>query len=353
MSNFSDIYGYETIKEHLQSAISMGKVSHAYVISGGLGAGKKLIASTFAQTLQCEAGGVEPCGVCHSCVQAAGRNQPDIIWVGHEKPGSIGVDDIGNQPDIIWVKHEKPASIGVDDVREQIIADMQIKPYSSPYKIYIIDEADKLTVAAQNAMLKTIEEPPAYGIVILLANNPDVFLQTILSRCVVLDLKPLKDDVVIKYLKDHYDNIGDYECKFAARFAAGRIGRAMTMVESTEFAELRRDVMDVIKNAKDMDSADIMTSVKRVTNYKLTIDDYLDLMLMWYRDVLMFKSTNDTNLLIFNDQMTLIKSQAQTMSYEGLQDIINSIDRVKVRLQANVNFDLVIELLIMAIKENS
>ena len=84
---------------------------------------------------------------------------------------------------------------------------MQIKPYSSPYKIYIIDEADKLTVAAQNAMLKTIEEPPAYGIVILLANNPDVFLQTILSRCVVLDLKPLKDDVVIKYLKDHYDNI--------------------------------------------------------------------------------------------------------------------------------------------------
>ena len=108
-----------------------------------------------------------------------------------------------------------------------------------------------------------------------------------------------------------------------------------------------------IKNAKDMDSADIMTSVKRVTNYKLTIDDYLDLMLMWYRDVLMFKSTNDTNLLIFNDQMTLIKSQAQTMSYEGLQDIINSIDRVKVRLQANVNFDLVIELLIMAIKENS
>ncbi len=331
MGDFSDIYGYETIKEHLQSAISMGKVSHAYVISGGLGAGKKLIASTFAQTLQCEAGGVEPCGVCHSCIQAASKNQPDIIWVGHEKPGSIGVDDI----------------------RDQLVSDMQIKPYSSPYKIYIIDEADKLTVAAQNAMLKTIEEPPAYGIVILLANNPDVFLQTILSRCVVLDLKPLKDDVVVRYLKDHYDNIGDYECKFAARFAAGRIGRAMTMVESTEFAELRRDVMDVIKNAKDMDSADIMASVKRVTNYKLTIDDYLDLMLMWYRDVLMFKSTNDTNLLIFNDQITLIKSQAQTMSYEGLQDIINSIDRVKVRLQANVNFDLVIELLIMAIKENS
>ncbi|MFQ8903144.1 MAG: hypothetical protein ACLR7D_16025 [Lachnospira eligens] len=76
MGNFSDIYGYETIKEHLQSAISMGKVSHAYVISGGLGSGKKLIASTFAQTLQCEAGGVEPYGVCHSvCRQQAGTSR--------------------------------------------------------------------------------------------------------------------------------------------------------------------------------------------------------------------------------------------------------------------------------------
>jgi len=331
MSSFSEIYGYETIKEHLQNAISLGKVSHAYVISGGLGAGKKLIASTFAKTLQCEAGGTEPCGHCHSCIQAETKNQPDIIWVRHEKPGSIGVDDI----------------------RGQLVNDMQIKPYSSPYKIYIIDEAEKLTVQAQNAMLKTIEEPPSYGVVILLATNPDIFLQTILSRCVLLDLKPLKDEEVINYLKKSNSEIGDYECKFAARFAGGKIGRAKTMVESTEFADLRREVMNVVKNAKEMDSTDIMASVKTVANYKLTIDDYLDLMMMWYRDVLMFKSTNDTNLLIFNDQMQLIKSQAQTMSYEGLQDIIQSIDKVKIRLTANVNFDLVIELLIMALKENA
>lgn len=129
MSSFSDIYGYETIKEHMQSAIRLGKVSHAYIINGGLGAGKKMLAGIFAKTLQCEnmEESVNPCNKCHSCIQS----------------------DTGNQPDIIWVKHEKPASIGVDDVREQIIADMQIKPYSSRYKIYIIDEAEKLTVAAQ------------------------------------------------------------------------------------------------------------------------------------------------------------------------------------------------------------
>ena len=328
MSTFADIYGHDKIKEHLQKSIELDKVSHAYIFNGGLGAGKKTIAKLFAKTLQCEKHGIEPCNECHSCIQA----------------------DSGSQPDIIWVKHEKPTSIGVDDVRDQIISDMQIKPYSSRYKIYIIDEAEKLTVAAQNALLKTIEEPPVYGIVIFLTTNADIFLQTILSRCVMLDLRPIKDSVVEEYLKSNYD-ISEYECRFAANFAQGKIGRAKTIVESTEFAHLKQDVMHVIKNAKEMSSAEIMSVVKDITNYKLTIDDYLDLMAMWFRDVLLFKSTNDTNYLIFSDEISLIKSQAQIMSYEGIQDILNSIDKVRIRLKANVNFDLCIELLIMAMKE--
>ena len=88
----------------------------------------------------------------------------------------------------------------------------------------------------------------------------------------------------------------------------------------------------------------------RIVN-KLTIDDYLDLMAMWYRDVLVFKSTKDSNALIFKDEMSLLAEQAKNCSYEGLEDILKSIDKVKLRLKANVNFDLVIELLIMAIKE--
>lgn len=330
MSSFSDIYGYETIKEHMQSAIRLGKVSHAYIINGGLGAGKKMLAGIFAKTLQCEnmQDTVNPCNKCHSCIQT----------------------DSNNQPDIIWVRHEKPASIGVDDVRNQIISDMQIKPYSSRYKIYIIDEAEKLTVAAQNALLKTIEEPPAYGIVIFLTTNADIFLQTILSRCVMLDLRPVSNSIVEQYLKDHYD-VSDYERRFATHFAQGKIGRAKTIIESTEFAHLKQEVMSVIRNAKDMTAGDIIAVVNEVKNYKLTIDDYLDLLAMWFRDVLLFKSTNDTNYLIFSDEISLIKTQAQTMSYEGIQDILNSIDKVKIRLKANVNFELCIELLIMAIKE--
>ncbi len=328
MSKFADIYGHNTIKEHLQNAISMNKVSHAYIFNGGLGSGKKLMAQVFAKTLQCEKKGIEPCNECHSCKQS----------------------DTGNQPDIIWIKHEKPSSIGVDDIREQLIADMQIKPYSSPYKIYIIDEAEKLTQQAQNAILKTIEEPPEYGIIILITTNADIFLQTILSRCVKLDFRPVDDETVAKYLKDNYD-VTDYEVKFATAFSQGKIGRAESIVTSKEFAQLKDEVLHVVRYASDMTTSEIMSEVKNITNHKLTIDDYLDLMSMWYRDVLVFKSTNDANPIIFKNELTLIKSQAEKCSYEGLEDILNSIDKVKIRLKANVNFDLVIELLIMSIKE--
>ena len=328
MKSFSEIYGHDKIKEHLQAGIELGKVSHAYIFNGSLGAGKKEMAMLFAKTLQCAGEGKEPCNQCHSCIQA----------------------DSSNQPDIIWVKHEKAASIGVDDIREQVIGDIQIKPYSSRYKIYIIDEAEKLTVQAQNALLKTIEEPPSYGIIILLTTNADIFLQTILSRCVKLDFKPVEDELVKKYLKDNYGTT-DYETRFAVAFAQGNIGRAITIVTSKEFAQLKEEVLHVIKYAKEMSVGEIMAEVKAINNYKLTIDDYLDLMAMWYRDVLVFKSVNDTNPLIFKDEIPLIKEQAVECSYEGLNDILNAIDKVKIRLKANVNFDLVIELLIMTIKK--
>lgn len=127
MAEFKDILGHEGIIAHLQNAVSMDKISHSYIMSGEDGLGKNMLADAFAKTLQCEEGGITPCGKCRSCIQA----------------------ESGNQPDIIHVTHEKPNSIGVDDVREQLVDDIVIKPYSSKYKIYIIDEAEKLTVQAQ------------------------------------------------------------------------------------------------------------------------------------------------------------------------------------------------------------
>ena len=137
MLEFKDILGHEQIKEHFQNAAATGKVSHAYILSGEEGMGKKTLANAFAMTLLCEEGGREPCMQCHACKQVLS----------------------GNHPDLIYVTHEKPASMGVDDIREQINDTIMVRPYSSQYKIYIVDEAQKMTVQAQNALLKTIEVP--------------------------------------------------------------------------------------------------------------------------------------------------------------------------------------------------
>ena len=126
MAAFSDILGNEQIIEHLQNAIRMDKVSHAYILNGPDSSGKMMIAQAFASTLQCEKKGCEPCGVCHSCSQAKSRNHPDIIYVTHEKPNTISVDDI----------------------RVKVNQDIGVKPYSSPYKVYIIDEVHMLSIGA-------------------------------------------------------------------------------------------------------------------------------------------------------------------------------------------------------------
>ena len=181
MPNFKDIYGQEQIVDHLENAIASGKISHAYIINGERSSGKEFIANVFAMALQCESTGQEkPCNECHSCKQALS----------------------GNHPDIIRVTHEKPATIGVEDIRTGVNDDIIIKPYSSDWKIYIISEAEKMTVQAQNALLKTLEEPPAYAVIILLTSNIDSMLSTILSRCVVLNMKPVKDEIIKKYLME-------------------------------------------------------------------------------------------------------------------------------------------------------
>lgn len=328
MGNFKDIIGHEQIIEHLQNAIEMDKVSHAYIINGPDMSGKRMLAEAFATTLQCEERKKDACMACHSCKQALAHNQPDIIYVSHEKPNTIGVDDI----------------------RTQVNHDIVVKPYSSRYKIYIIDEAEKMNVQAQNALLKTIEEPPAYAILILLTTNADSFLPTILSRCIMLNIKAVKDDIIKPYLMTQY-SIPDYQADVCTAFAQGNVGKAIQLARSENFKELKAAVLQLLKRIDDIELYEMGEAVKQISEYKLEIQDYFDLMMIWYRDVLYMKATNDANKLIFKDEVYDIKKQAAKKSYQGIENIIEALEKAKVRLNANVNFDLVIELLLLTMKE--
>ena len=329
MGSFKDVVGHKDIINYIHSAVTENKVSHAYILNGERGSGKKMLASLFATTLLCEKQGPDPCNECHSCRQA----------------------ESGNHPDIIRVTHEKPNTISVEDIRRQVNEDIQIRPYQGPYKIYIIAEADLMTVQAQNALLKTIEEPPAYAVIFLLTENAEALLPTITSRCVMLKLRNIRDTLIRKYLMETM-HVPDYKADMCTAFAQGNMGRAIMLASSDHFNEIREEAVQLLKYINEMDISEITKAIRKINTYKLEVNDYLDIIMIWYRDVLLYKATKDMDKVVFKDQITYIQERAKKSSYEGIELILESLEKAKTRLRANVSFDLVMELLLLTIKEN-
>lgn len=327
MFSYSEIVGHEQIKEHMQAAIRDKKPFHAYLFQGEEGVGKEALARTFAAGLQCQSESADkPCKECVSCRQMESGNQPDVIWVTREK-----------------------ASLGVDEIREQLCNTMDIKPFSSPYKIYLVPEAEKMTEAAQNALLKTIEEPPEYGIVILMTSNISALLPTIQSRCLTMEFRPLSTAVVESYVKEHCQ-VPDYQARASAAFAQGNLGKAMRYAKSEDFIERKDHIISLLRHVEQMDLSEMLAVIKDLGTRKDEVRDYIDLMVLWYRDVLLFKATKDINQLLFQDEASYISREASHRSYEKIEEILQAFEKAKVRLRANVNFDITMELMLLTLK---
>ena len=347
MADFSDIIDQNQMKEHMQNALSTGKISHAYIISGENGSGKEYIAKIFAKALLCENKEnrndyIEACNECHSCVQALSDNHPDIITITHEKPNSIGVDDI----------------------REQLRDDVVIRPYSSNHKIYIIPEGEKMTPAAQNALLKTLEEPPSYIVIIILSSNINAFLPTIISRCIVLPMKPVNDDSIIKYLMEEC-HVVDYKAALCASFARGNVGKALELASNERFEDLKNGTIELVSKLSGLEIYSMMDRVHELLapseenekNSKKGIDtglleEFLDILLFLFRDMLVYKATGEGDHLIFSDKISYIRSVTQKCTYEGIDRIIKNMETAKNRINSNVNIDVALELMLLGIKEN-
>ncbi len=328
-------HGYQAITGHeeeirqLRTAVLTDHVSHAYLFLGEEGSGKALLSEAFALSLVCERHDGEPCLTCPSCKKAMDHNHPDIIHVTHEKPNHISVDEI----------------------RTQVVNTMDIRPYEGGRKIYVIDDAQKMNPQAQNALLKTIEEPPAYAVIILLSSSQEALLPTILSRCVKLSMKPVADELVEDYLMNKLQ-LPDYEARILSAFAQGNIGRARSAAIEDEFSEMKEAAIGLVKRIWDMDTAAISESIKTLREMKDRIGDYLDMLALLFRDILVMKSTRDAALLIFSGEEMIISEEADAHSYENLEQIFSAIDACRLRLNANVNFELALELLFFTIKEN-
>ena len=380
MRKFSDIIGQKAIIEHLYNALRTGSISHAYILSGDAGSGRKTIASIFAAALQCEdlqeeeteepeqpaigtaaaggktsagaigtagAGGkaapgapgagrqpaprmrkrklLEPCGRCLSCIQAQSGNQPDIITVSHEKPNSIGVGEI-----------------------RRMRADLQIKPYSNARKVYIVPDAEKLTIPAQNALLKTLEEPPEYAVIILIANGLSAFLPTILSRCVVLQTRAVEEAQIARFLQREKE-LPEDQAMILARFAGGNPGQALLLTDDKEFLELRDKTVDFLAHLSRADAVRISEFASDIDAGRR--DEVLSFVLMWFRDVLLYHSTQNSENLIFQEDIQYIIEAAGMLGYERLGRILDEIDTASRRLRSNVAADSAFEIMFLKIRQ--
>lgn len=325
MYTFQEIRGNEFMTAQLKRAVAGGKISHAYLFLGGAGAGKRLTANTFAKALLCEAAEDAPCGRCKSC----------------------RIFDDGNHPDVIYVRGEKK-NLLVDDIREQILETVDVKPYQYNKKVYIIEKADTMNVQAQNALLKTLEEPPAYAVFLLLAERAEAFLQTILSRVVTMKLRPLSEESIAAYLMEKAF-LSREESAVLAAYAQGRIGRALELMEDTSFREMRQDILGKLEALPSMPEGEAYLLAKELEAYK---DDlrFLDMMELWYRDLLAAKSLREERCLIQRDQKDAIFRMAKEPA-EELAKKAAAVREARKRLTMNANFRLTMEVMLMDLKE--
>lgn len=327
MYRFENIVGNQQIIKNLKSAMKNKMISHAYILKGAYGSGKMLMAETFASAMQCEQGIGNICGVCTSCKTMLSNNNPDVFYV--------------------TAKNGK--AIGADDIREQVVNEVEIRPYQHRYKVFIVENADTMTVAAQNVILKTLEEPPSYGVFLLLAENTDAFLQTIISRCVMLKMAQLSPKQVEDYLIDILSK-DNAEAEFFAKYSAGSIGRAIKLSEDQGFRQMREDITEKIYTIYDTDLIKVMLWSKDIEKYKENIFDCLDIIYLWFRDVFVAKKLNSTNHVIQKDKEDKIISQAKIIEFKQLENSLKAVWEAKRQLEQNGNFQLTMEIMFMNIK---
>lgn len=325
MYTFEEIRGNTPLVEQLRRSAASGRSSHAYLFLGGAGAGKRLIANTFAKALQCE-GEKRPCDSCKSCHAFNHGNHPDVIYFQPLKNGK---------------------TYTIEDVREQLLETVDLKPFQYEKKIYIIEKADTLNIQSQNALLKTLEEPPAHAVFLLLAERAEAFLPTILSRVVVMKIRPLSAETIADYLMQA-GHLAE-ESHILSAYAQGRIGQALELVEDEGFREMRQDILGKLEVLPSMSEGDAYLLAKDLEGYKNDLR-FLDIMELWYRDLLTAKSLREEGYLIQRDKKDAIfratKEPAALLAKKAA-----AVRTARMRLAQNANFRLTMEVMLMDLKE--
>lgn len=323
--NFSDIYGHEKTIKALKSAMEKDHIFHCYLFLGEEAIGKKQVALSFAKTLLCKKGGTEPCNICNSCLKFDNWNHPDLEFIEPEK-GLIKKEAIDN-----------------------LIKSMNIAPLESERKIVIIDDCHKMGMEAQNALLKTLEEPPSYVNIILITSNISNLISTIISRSQLIKFNPVESQTIVDLIISRYMKSQE-EASFIAHFTKGSIGKSISLCESQEFFERRDNTINHIHSIIKGDRMNIFKSVDFFIENKDQIDEIMDIILYWFRDLLIYKEIGNSSLVLNRDKIQLLSNET-FLDIDRINVIIDSIMETKRLIDQNVNYQLAIETMLLNMQE--
>lgn len=370
---FSEVIGQKPVIKVLQHSLKEGRIAHAYLFVGPEGVGKELVAKLLAQVISCERNDFDACGRCSSCQRIENFSHPDVTWV---RPGGLS------------------RRIGIDDIRN-LRHQISLKAYhAGRRKIFVLTEADRMTAEASNALLKSLEEPPADSLLILLTSHPSSLFPTIISRCQIIRFSPLPLKEVKDYLVSKLKLTSD-EAQLLSRLSEGRLGKALSLREKVAREE-RKKVLDLVSQTSPSDDLEellrgaseignILSNFKRRLEEKLKkeipkereemfakeqlremkearmaflegesrkkIKEVLDTITGWYRDLLILREGGEETCLINLDRKEELQTKAKTISPLHARKSIELIERTKQSLEHNANLRLSLEAMMMKMQE--
>ena len=306
---FNNIIGQDFAKKYLTNSIKKNKINHAYMFEGIDGIGKKKFSQELSKIL-------------------------------------LDTQNVDSSPDYINI-YPDGNSIKIAQIRK-LQTDIIIKPHKK-YKIYIINQADSMTVEAQNALLKTLEEPPEYAIIILITSNKEALLDTIKSRCEIIKFLPISILDLNNYLINK--GIDKNRAQLLSTFARGSIEKAIELSESADFAIMRDEIQTYIEVMLDKDIIDILEIPTSMDKYKKDSISILDMLINYFRDIMLIKENVDKSMLINIDKLTFLQNMSKKITYSQVSKIIDIIEDIKKKIRSNCNFSISIQVMALNIYE--
>ena len=320
--SFSRLYGQQGPIDVLKRAVEKRRVPHAFLFYGAEGVGKRTTALVFAKALNCETGGADACDACASCRKIDGGNHPDVIVI---------------EPEGQFIK--------VADIKE-LQERMRFRPLEGARRVVILDDAERMNITSANSLLKTLEEPSAVNVFILVSSRPHLLPMTILSRCHRLRFNPVPRDVIASFLEREHALAPD-NALILASSSGGSIGRALNLHRG-DYIALRDGILERVAKGS-LDPMSCLALAGRLAGEKEDILEALDILKVWYRDLLVFRETGRTGALINHDRAGDIGRLAPAMSGESLLGAFRAIRSAAEAIERNANKPLTLETMVFTL----